>query len=59
LDEADGSHVPGEIVPSDQFIVATLDSLIEIQQIQPAGKRQMTGGEFLRGHNPPAGSLLG
>ena len=59
LDEAVGSHVPGDIVPSDQFIVATLDSLIEIQQIQPAGKRQMTGGEFLRGHNPPAGSLLG
>jgi methionyl-tRNA formyltransferase len=59
LGEAAGAYLPGEIVPNDKFIVATADSLIEIEKMQPAGKREMTGGEFLRGHNPPAGSRLG
>ena len=59
LDETAGSHAPGEIVPRDEFVVATSDSLIEIQKLQPAGKREMAGVEFLRGHNPPAGTILG
>ncbi|MCP4942574.1 MAG: methionyl-tRNA formyltransferase [Planctomycetaceae bacterium] len=59
LDEPAGSHAPGEIVPRDEFVVATSDSLIEIQKLQPAGKREMAGVEFLRGHNPPAGTILG
>lgn len=59
LDEPVGARVPGEIVPRDEFIVATSDSLIEIQKLQPAGKREMAGVEFLRGHNPPAGTILG
>jgi len=69
LNEPVGSYAPGEIVPSgiapseiassDGFIVATSDSLIEIEQLQPAGKREMRGVDFLRGHNPPAGATLG
>ena len=59
LDEPADSHAPGEIVPRDEFVVATSDSLIEIQKLQPAGKREMAGVEFLRGHNPPAGTILG
>ena len=59
LNEPVGSHVPGEIVQRDEFIVATADCLIEIKKIQPAGKREMAGVEFLRGHNPPAGTILG
>lgn len=59
LDETVGSYLPGDIVPNERFLVATADTLIEIQQIQPAGKRQMTGIEFLRGNSPPEGSRLG
>ena len=58
LDESVGSHVPGEIVDRDDFIVATADSLVQLQKIQPAGKREMAGVDFLRGHNPPAGTIL-
>lgn len=59
LDEPVTCHAPGEIVPRDEFVVATSDSLIEIQKLQPAGKREMAGVDFLRGHNPPAGTILG
>jgi methionyl-tRNA formyltransferase len=58
LDESVSGHLPGEIVKSDRFLVATADNLVEIQRVQPAGKREMTGTEFLRGHNPPDGSRL-
>ena len=58
LDESVSGHLPGEIVKSDRFLVATADNLVEIQRVQPAGKREMTGTEFLRGHNPPVGSRL-
>ena len=58
LDETVGAYLPGDIVPGERFLVATADRLIEIQQIQPAGKRQMTGIEFLRGNSPPEGSRL-
>ena len=59
LNEPVGKHVPGEIVQRDEFVVATADSLIEIQTLQPAGKREMAGVDFLRGHNPPKGATLG
>ncbi len=59
LNEPVGSHAAGEILPRDEFIVATADSLIEIDKLQPAGKREMAGGDFLRGHNPPVGTILG
>lgn len=59
LNEPVGEHVPGEIVSHEEFIVATADQLIAIERLQPAGKREMAGVEFLRGHNPSAGSKLG
>lgn len=59
LNEPVGNYVPGEIVQRDEFVVATADSLIEIQTLQPAGKREMAGVDFLRGHNPPKGATLG
>ena len=43
---------PGEIAQHDSMIyVGTGDSLIEVTEIQPAGKRRMTAEEFARGHN--------
>lgn len=59
LNELVGSYAAGEILPRDEFVVATSDSLIEIEKLQPAGKREMAGVEFLRGHNPAAGTTLG
>ncbi len=47
---ASGGHRPGELVDGDEFLMATGDNLVEIMQLQPAGKREMTGKEFLRGH---------
>ena len=58
-DESVSERLPGEIVAGDRFLVATNDKLVEIQRLQPAGKREMTGTEFLRGHDPPAGCQLG
>ena len=58
LDKPAASYPAGQIVPGDQFVVATGDFLIELLEIQPAGKRQMSGIDFLRGHNPPVGSRL-
>lgn len=49
---------PGEIVPGDGFLVATGNRAIEIVTVQPAGKRDMAGNEFLRGNQPPEGSRL-
>ena len=57
-DTASQDHQPGEIVPGDSFLIATGDRLVEIKRLQPSGKREMQGIEFLRGHNPPAGSCL-
>ena len=32
---------------------------VEIVELQPAGKRRMSGAEFLRGHRPQAGDRFG
>jgi len=44
--------VPGEVLEAggDRLVVATGDGLLAIQRIQPAGKRILTAGEFLRGY---------
>lgn len=50
---------PGAIdAESGGLMVATSDRLLEIKRLQPAGKRDMTAVEFLRGHHPPAGARL-
>lgn len=49
---------PGQVVPGDQLIVACSDRLVEITSLQPAGKREMSGQEFLRGHQPTPGTRL-
>ena len=59
LNEPVGPHAAGEILERDAFVVATSDSLIEIEKLQPAGKREMAGVDFLRGHNPRPGTTLG
>lgn len=58
LDQLAGDDHPGEILVGDGFRVATTDRIIEIKRLQPAGKREMTGVDFLRGHHPTPGSRL-
>jgi methionyl-tRNA formyltransferase len=46
---------PGAIVSSGEaLMVVTGDGLLRVREIQPAGKRPMTGGEFVRGYRPAA-----
>ncbi len=49
---------PGEVIAADGFGVATADAVIRIERLQPAGKKEMSGGDFLRGHQPSAGTIL-
>jgi len=57
-DDAAGEKCAGEIVSGDGFLVATADRIVRLRRIQPAGKKEMAGTDFLRGHQPPAGSRL-
>lgn len=53
--QASGGHQPGEVVEGDGLLVACGDRVVEILRLQPAGKREMSGVEFLRGHQIQAG----
>ncbi len=52
LAEQPGSGEPGEVIAAEgeRLIVACGDGCVAIHQIQPAGKRLLTAGEFLRGY---------
>ncbi len=53
-----GPAVPGQVLAGPGFLVATGDGVIEIERLQPAGKREMVAEEFLRGHQIPNGTKL-
>jgi methionyl-tRNA formyltransferase len=58
--EAPNSRVrhaaPGTLVDvSAGLIIATADSVLEILELQPAGKRSMPAADFLRGYHPQVG----
>jgi len=58
--ESPSAHLqPGELVLDDGLGVATADRVIRILRLQPSGKKEMQGVEFLRGHQPAAGTRLG
>jgi methionyl-tRNA formyltransferase len=52
---------PGIVLEAkgDKLVVATGDQALAIDQIQPAGKRVLTAGEFLRGYPVRCGERLG
>ncbi len=58
LDTPTGDRCPGEIIDGDGFQVATTDRIIAIRRLQPSGKREMSGTDFLRGHHPSPGARL-
>jgi len=55
LDNAVKNATPGQIVSGEKnegLMVASSDRLIRIERLQPAGKKEMSGIDFLRGHQP-------
>lgn len=51
---------PGTIIEAGpRLLVATGQGALELLAVQPAGKRVMTAGEFLRGYQLPVGGRLG
>lgn len=52
---------PGTVLNTsfDTLRVAADDRIVELLEIQPAGKRRMVVGDFLRGHPVEAGTRLG
>jgi methionyl-tRNA formyltransferase len=58
--DAPSDAAPGTIVEAGQhLLVATGKGALELLAVQPAGKRVMTVGEFLRGYQLAAGTKLG
>ncbi len=57
------SAVPGEIIKADaksgHLVVATGHGNLQIEQLQPEGKRKMTAKEFLLGNQITTGDLFG
>lgn len=50
-DAEKGDRQPGRAVEGAGLLIATGDGVIEIARLQPAGKREMTAEDFLRGHS--------
>jgi methionyl-tRNA formyltransferase len=59
--EGQAGDEPGTVVAVDreQFTVATGGGRLVIREMQPAGKRMLSAGEFLRGYPLRAGDRLG
>jgi methionyl-tRNA formyltransferase len=51
---------PGDVLPETaRLSVAAGDGVVEVHELQPAGKRRMTAEEFLRGRHPQPGDRFG
>ncbi|MEN0110059.1 MAG: methionyl-tRNA formyltransferase [Planctomycetota bacterium] len=51
---------PGEVIAADgRLVVATGDGAVELREVQPAGKRRMPAGDWLRGAKLATGAVLG
>jgi methionyl-tRNA formyltransferase len=53
---------PGDVLltgDAKRLAVASGDSVVEVMELQPAGKRRMSAEEFLRGRRPQPGDRLG
>lgn len=56
-----GVAPPGHVIQADEqgLVVACGEGALQVQSLQPAGKRAMSAAEFLRGHPLKAGEKLG
>jgi methionyl-tRNA formyltransferase len=51
---------PGTVLTSDnRLLIATGDTVLEVLELQPAGKRSMSAAEFVRGYRTQPGAQLG
>jgi methionyl-tRNA formyltransferase len=53
---------PGDILPgssSSLCVVAGENTVVEVHEVQPAGKKRMPAADFLRGRRPAPGDRLG
>jgi methionyl-tRNA formyltransferase len=61
--QADKPYPPGEVLPSQDrsrlLVRAGSGGIVEILELQPAGKRRMAAVEFLRGHRLQARDRFG
>lgn len=58
----EGPEKPGDVLPGEPGrlrIAAGEQTLVEVLELQPAGKRRMSAAEFLRGHPVQPGDRLG
>ena len=53
------SGKPGELLDEKRFIVACGDGAVEFLSVQPEGKNQMSGADFIRGRRTQKGTLFG
>ncbi len=52
--------VPGQILVEEQeLMVACADRWLQVQRLQPAGKKEMLAADFLRGHPLPQAAVFG
>jgi methionyl-tRNA formyltransferase len=58
---AEASRAPGEVLsdPAALLVCAGAQGVVEVQEVQPAGKRRMPAAEYLRGHRLTAGDRFG
>jgi methionyl-tRNA formyltransferase len=57
---AAGSAAPGTILPTlDVLTVGAGEGVVEVLEVQPAGKARMRAADFLRGRRPQPGDRLG
>jgi len=56
-----GGASPGFVVQADEhrLVVACGEAALQVETLQPSGRRAMSAGEFLRGHPLKAGEKLG
>jgi methionyl-tRNA formyltransferase len=61
VEPAEAPTAPGSVVAAhgDQLAIACGTDLLRIESLQPAGKRMMNAGEFLRGHPVRPGDMFG
>ncbi|MEM0924614.1 MAG: methionyl-tRNA formyltransferase [Planctomycetota bacterium] len=53
-----GGLAPGQLTGGKSLVVVVGDGTMEILRVRPAGKREMTGAEFMRGYQLPDGTTF-
>lgn len=56
---APGDGPPGTVAPDDELAVQTGRDRLVLDEVQPEGKRRMSGQEFARGRRPEPGEPIG